>query len=120
MSLLQHRCIRFAAYGNANFNAIYENWYKQNKYITYSSKKLLDKLVHKAIEYTEKSIITRAQKKLLKLLAKEKIEASVVEDIAARLEPFTAPSAIYKIKAFLKHHELYPDRMKPMTLISTG
>lgn len=98
----------FAAYGNANLNAIYENWCKQNKYTTYSSKKLLDKLVHKAVEATEKSIVTRAQRKFLKLILDEKTEADVAEDIAARLKPFTDPSAIYKFKAFLKHHELYP------------
>lgn len=98
----------FAAYGNANLNTIYENWCKQNKFTTYSSKKLLDKLILKAVELTEKSIITRAQKKLLKLLSNDEIKADVTEDIAVRLRPFTDPSAIYKLKAFLQHHELYP------------
>lgn len=98
-----------AAYGNANLNAIYETWCKKNKFTTYSCKKLLDKIVDRAVEITEKSILTRAQKKFIKLINNENLNSEIVDDISVRIRPYTAPSAIYKLKAFLKHHELYPE-----------
>jgi len=100
----------FATYSNANLNAIYERWCKQNKLTTYSNKKIIEKLITKAFESTERSIITRAQRKFIELIKLEGIDTDTIDDIVARIRPYADPSAIYKLKAFLKHYELYPEK----------
>jgi hypothetical protein len=99
-----------SAYGSANLNAIYERWCKQNNVTKYKDKKIIEKAISKSIEITEDSIITRAQRKFINLIGQYGVDKKAIDDIYSRIKPFTNPSAIYKLKEFLRYYDLYPKK----------
>jgi hypothetical protein len=84
-----------AVYCNNALNTVYDKWYaewnEENK-----------------IEFVEKNMRTKIKCNIGKILEENSIKETKKEDILNRVDTILFPSAIYKIKHFLRGINLYP------------
>ncbi len=100
--------LSLTAYCNSSIDKICTNWSKKNGKTKFEKSELLNSLRHKAIEHVTDSLCSKVIIKFRKYLKNEKIDDEVIRDIEARVRIDTSPSAIHKLKAFLKYYDLYP------------
>lgn len=100
--------LSLTAYCNSTLDKLYTKWAKKHEKTTFEKSKLLNSLREKAYEHVVNSLSSKIKIKFLQFLKNEKVDSVVIEDIKARIRIDNSPSAIYKLKAFLKHYDLYP------------
>lgn len=80
-----------AVYCNNILNTAYDKWYKEN-----------------SVKFIEKDIQSKIRLTIGQCLQDNNIEETIREDILNRVNNIFQPSAIYKLKCFLKDINLYP------------
>ena len=100
--------LSLTSYCNSILDRLFTKWAKENGKSKFESSKLLNSLRRRAYEHVENSLCTKIKIKFLQFLKNEKIDTVVIKDIKARIHIDNSPSAIYKLKSFLKHYDLYP------------
>ncbi|MBM9606254.1 hypothetical protein [Desulfopila inferna] len=101
--------LSLTSYCNSSLDKLFTGWAKQNKKTKFENQKYLNSLRDSAYESVLKSLASKVKVIFLKLLFDSNIENRITEDIKARIRIDTSPSALYKLKEFLKFYSLYPE-----------
>jgi len=107
-SCLINDLLSLTAYCNSTLDKLFTKWTKKNGKSKFGNSKYLTGLRNKAYNNILDSICQKIKIKFLQILANEKIDIKIIDDIKARIRIDTSPSAIYKLKSFLQHYDLYP------------
>jgi hypothetical protein len=97
-----------AGYSNSAFDVVTSFWSKNNRKTKYDDLPLIKKGAAKLLEKVDGLLLRKIRDLLASFLSEENVPPRILQDISARLNLYSSPSAIYKATEFLKAQGLYP------------